>query len=127
MSRGPSQEMLTQRNRAKAGNGQKEQRRPERRAVVATTRRGRGAMLAKVRSPAEATHIRYFGVFAPSASVRAKVIGEPALRRRRGREAVQEHCDNGLDEEAARAALRDELGFAPSRSGRLPCPSALAV
>jgi hypothetical protein len=73
--------------------------------------------------PYEATHtVRYFGVLAPSAGVRAKVIREPALRRRRGCEAVQERSDTGLAEEAVRAALRDEIGFDPLALGPPPMP-----
>jgi hypothetical protein len=66
-------------------------------------------------------------VFAPSAGIRAKVIREPALPRRGGWETALKHSDTDLDEEAVRNALRDELGFDPSRSGRLPYPSELAV
>jgi hypothetical protein len=73
--------------------------------------------------PAPKRHtVRYFGVFAPSAGIRAKVIREPAMRRHRGCEAAARHSDTGLDEEAVRTALRDELGFDPLALGPPPMP-----
>jgi hypothetical protein len=72
--------------------------------------------------PAPKRHtVRYFGVFAPSARVRAKVIREPALRRRRACKAAKD-SDPGLDEEAVGTALRDELGFNPLALGSPPMP-----
>jgi hypothetical protein len=71
--------------------------------------------------PAPKRHtVRYF--FAPSAGIRAKVIRKPAPRRRRGREATPRHSNTGLDEEAVRAALRDELGLDPLALGPPPMP-----
>jgi hypothetical protein len=73
--------------------------------------------------PAPKRHtVKYFGVFAPSAGIRAKVIREPAMRRHRGCEAAARHSDTGLDEEAVRTALRDELGFDPLALGPPPMP-----
>jgi hypothetical protein len=57
--------------------------------------------------------VRYFGSSRRAPASGAKVIREPALRRRSACGAVQQHCDTGLDEEAVRVALRDELGFDP--------------
>jgi len=47
---------------------------------------------------------------------------QPALRRRRACEAAPEPSDTGLDEEAVRTALRDELGFDPLALGPPPMP-----
>ncbi len=61
--------------------------------------------------------MRYFGVFAARARLRAKVIREPAERRRGRCAAVEEQSVTELDEEAFRRAVRDELGFNPLALG----------
>lgn len=76
-----------------------------------------GILAALVPSPKRHT-VRYF--FAPSAGIRSEVIREPGSRRRRGCEAAPRHSNTGLDEEAVRPALRDELIFDPLALGPPP-------
>ena len=66
--------------------------------------------------------VRYFGVFAARAGLRARVIRKPTRRRRRGCEPASEQSAAGLSDEAIREALSEELGFNPLALGPPPMP-----
>jgi hypothetical protein len=67
--------------------------------------------------------VRYFGVFAASAGIRAKVLLKPTERRRRSCAAGPMQRDTALDEEAMPRGLRDELGFNPLALAPPPMPA----
>jgi hypothetical protein len=72
--------------------------------------------------PPKRHSVRYFGVFAAGAGIRAKVIRKPGERRRRACVAAPIQRDADLDEKELGRALRDELGFNPLALGPPPMP-----
>jgi hypothetical protein len=79
--------------------------------------------LAALVPPPKRHSARCFGAFAANAGIRARVIRKPIeRRRRRGCGSAPEEGGTRLDDEALRAALRDDLGFDPLAVGPPPMP-----